>query len=265
MSGPRSCAHCGAAASGRFCASCGVAIAGAKCVACSEPLAPNALFCQHCGASTGAPSRVAAGIGPRGLAWLVPGVAVLALVAFVIGQRVGVGSSGAAPGEPAAPVSAGATPFAGVAAGGGRAPDISQMLPQERATRLFDRVMRYGEEGKQDSARMFAPMAIQAYEMIGAPDAHSRYDIGMISLVAGDLVVARAQADTILRKDSTHLLGLILAMKTAGLRNDHAAQSRFKARLVAASKREKVRNLPENVDHKRDIDAALSGTATRKP
>ena len=108
-------------------------------------------------------------------------------------------------------------------------------------------------------------MAIQAYEMVGAPDAHSRYDVGMISLVAGDLVVARAEADTILRQDSTHLLGLILAMKAAGRRNDPAAQSGFKARLLVASKREQGRNLPEYVDHKRDIDAALIGSAARKP
>ena len=57
---------------------------------------------------------------------------------------------------------------------GMRAPDISSMSPDERASRLFDRVMRYGEQGKIDSLKIFAPMAIEAYDMLGPPDAHDR-------------------------------------------------------------------------------------------
>ena len=67
------------------------------------------------------------------------------------------------------------------------------MSPEERASRLFDRVMRYGEQGKTDSLKFFAPMAIQAYEMIGPLDSHARYDMGMIGIVSGDVQLARAR------------------------------------------------------------------------
>ena len=135
--------------------------------------------------------------------------------------------------------------------------DISSMAPEERANRLFDRVMRYSEEGKQDSARIFAPMAKEAYEMLGTLDAHRRYDIGMISVVSGDHAAARAQADTILKDNPNHLLGLILAARSAGLRDDSAALATFEKRLRAVEPAERAKALPEYLDHKPDIDNAL--------
>src|SRR5437879_4361312 len=42
------------------------------------------------------------------------------------------------------------------------APDISQMSPEERATRLYNRVMTLHSQGKADSAEFFLPMALQA-------------------------------------------------------------------------------------------------------
>ena len=195
------------------------------------------------------------------IAWLVPGIAVLALVAFLIGQRFGRG--------PSVIDAEGATPLApgGVApfAGGSRAVDISKMTPEERASRLYDRVMRYGEEGKQDSARIFAPMAIQAYEMLGTLDAHTRYDIGMIGAVSGDPALSRAEADTILATNRNHLLGLILAIKAADLRSDVAARALYQKRLVAVEPAERERKLKEYEDHKSDIDAAMSGLRNVKP
>jgi len=198
----------------------------------------------------------------RALVWMVPGIAILALVAFLIGQRVGLGSPqrDASTGDPSAP--AGGAPVAGPGSG---APDISQLTPEERARRLFDRVMRYGEQGKHDSARFFAPMAIQAYEMLGPPDVHGRYDVGMIGAVSGDAALARAEADTILLKDRNHLLGLVLAMKAAGLRGDASARTAYQRRLVAAEPSERAKNLAEYDDHKADIDAALREARGGKP
>jgi hypothetical protein len=267
MTKPGSCPKCGVTANGRFCANCGTALTGAGCAGCGNPLAAGALFCHHCGASTGAPSRRTPGSGTKAFAWLVPGVAVLALVAFLIGQRVGISSSSAGAGD-MTPLEAGnAAPFAGTAASAGtsRAPDISGMSPADRAGALFNRVVRYGEEGKQDSIRFFAPMAIQAYEMLGALDAHDRYDVGIIAVVSGDAAVARAQADTILTQHPAHLLGLILGMKAAGLRNDAAERAGFEKRLVAAATSERAKNLKEYADHKPDIDAALRQVVGRKP
>jgi hypothetical protein len=244
------CPRCKAPASGRFCANCGAALAGAKCATCDQPLNAGAQFCHHCGASVGAATAPTA---KSVLPWIVPGIAVMALVAFLIGQRVARGGSGTAAAD-AAPA-AGAMP----------APDISSMSPEERASRLFDRVMRYGEQGKTDSLKIFAPMAIQAYEMMGPPDSHARYDIGMIAVVSGDAQLARAEADTILAANKTHLLGLVLAMKAAGLRQDMKARSEYQRRLVAAAPAEQAKKLKEYEDHKADIDAALKATGEGKP
>ena len=255
------CPRCGSAASGRFCATCGAAFGGAVCAECGKPLSGAARFCQHCGAPTGGAVHASASAS-NVVAWLVPGIAVLALVAFLIGQRVGRGSS-ATDADSATPLATGGT--APIAGGSSRTTDISQMSPDERASRLFDRVMRYGEEGKQDSARIFAPMAIQAYEMLGVLDAHNRYDIGMIGAVTGDAALARAEADTILAKNRDHLLGLILAIKAADLRNDVAARAQYQKRLAAVEPVERARKLKEYEDHRSDIDAALNGRRKVEP
>ena len=135
------------------------------------------------------------------------------------------------------------------------------MSPEERADRLFNRVMLYNEQGKKDSAQFFVPMAIQAYEMMGPLDAHARYDIGVLSAVAGDLNRARAEADTILAEHPTHLLGLALAVRVSGLAHDAAAEARFGRRLVAAAPAGRAAGLKEYQDHSRDIDEALKRAA----
>ncbi len=275
------CPSCGEAAHGHFCANCGAILnPKAVCGVCGKTLASGAHFCHHCGAGVGG---TAASAGARSSArasglsanaqptpaeggfqwgWIVPGVAVLALVAFLIGQKLAGGGS-AAEGDKTplggAPM---AGPFSGGAGGGGAAPDISNMSPEQRADRLFDRVMRYGSEGKQDSAKIFAPMAIQAYEMVGPLDNHRRYDVGMIAVVAGDVAIAKAQADTILKNNPTHLLGLLVAMKAAGLANKPADRAAFEKRFVAAKDAELAKKLQEYTDHAPDIEAALK---TGKP
>lgn len=139
------------------------------------------------------------------------------------------------------------------------------MTAEEAASRLFDRVMRYASEGKADSAQMFAPMAILAYDRIGALDAHARYDVGTISAVVGDGPAAAAQADTILASQPNHLLGLILAAKAADLGKNPAAAARFRARLESAATAERAKGLQEYTDHLRDIDDALKGPAAVRP
>jgi hypothetical protein len=245
---PAPCPRCTAPATGRFCAACGAALAGANCAACGESLAAGARFCHHCGATAG----ITAPTVRSALPWIVPGIAVMALVAFLIGQRVARGSAAGSPAD--APAAAGVV----------RAPDISSMSPEERASRLFDLVMRFGEEGKMDSLKFFAPMAIQSYEMIGPLDAHARYDIGMIGVVSGDVGLARAEADTILAGNKTHLLGLVLAMKAAGLRQDMKSRDAYFKRLEAAAPAERAKHLKEYDEHKADIDAALKPIGDKK-
>jgi len=104
-----------------------------------------------------------------------------------------------------------------------RAPDISSLSPQERADRLFNKVMMLYSQGKTDSVQFFAPMALQSYVMMGKLNNDQRYDMGRIGEVAGAIPLAKAQADSILAKSPTHLLGLILAARVATIQGDSAA------------------------------------------
>jgi len=230
MSSARFCPACGASldAAARFCHRCGTAADGSAPTARSATPAP--------GASTVLP-------------WTVAGIALLCLLAFIVGQNFRKG-------PPAAP--APNAPFAGAQGGTpGRAPDISQMGPEERADRLFQRVMTYVAEGKTDSVQFFSPMAIQSMLALAPLDAHRRYDLGLLGMVSGDAAMARAQADSILMTTPDHLLGLILAMRTAGMQLDTLAKNRHAARLAAVVDRERAKNLTEYIDHGPDIDAAL--------
>jgi hypothetical protein len=177
---------------------------------------------------------------------------LVVLAAFIAGQQFG---GAAAPDGATSSTELGGAPFAG---GATRAPDISNMSPEEAANRLFDRVMRYATEGKPDSAAMFAPMAILAYERIGPLDAHARYDIGTISAVIGDAPIASAQADTILKAQPNHLLGLLLAARAADVGKNPAAAAKFRSRFSAAATAEKAKGLREYADHQREIDEALA-------
>jgi hypothetical protein len=181
----------------------------------------------------------------------VGGAAVLALVAFVAGE--GMARRGTSPDDGVTQQASSASPSAMPSA-----PDISKLSPEERATRLFDRVMRYSEEGKADSARFFAPMAIQSYQMMGPLDAHARYDIGTISAVVGEQAMARLEADSILASQPKHLLGLALAIRAASMAGDMDAVARFQRRLIDAAPSERAKNVKEYEEHRHDIDEALT-------
>ena len=135
------------------------------------------------------------------------------------------------------------------------------MSPRERADRLFDRIMRLATEGKKDSVQFFAPMAMSAYEMIPNPDADARFDMGRIAEVAGALLRGKSEADSILAKQPTHLLGLVLAMQVARARAaTPPAANAYHAKLRAAQKSELAKKLPEYDRHIADIrDALASG------
>ena len=175
----------------------------------------------------------------------------------------------AAPGAPAAPPANG--PAAGAPAGapspsaacGSALSGASSVLPRDIADRLFDRIMRLSAEGKPDSVGFFSEMALQNYAQMGAAlDADLRYDMGRVAEVAGRDEIARAQADTILTQQPTHLLGLVLAVKAATMRGDAAAVAAFNKRLVAAAPAERAKNLEEYQRHSADIDTALRQAAT---
>jgi len=144
-----------------------------------------------------------------------------------------------------------------------RAPDISQLSPQERADRLFNRVMTLGREGKTDSVLFFAPMAIDAYRMLSPLNEDQRYDLGRIAEVAGELPLARAQADSILAQSPSHLLGLVLAARIASLDNRPADQKAAESKLLGVYAAESRKKLPEYERHSEDIQSALAAARRR--
>jgi hypothetical protein len=256
----RPCPNCSAPTTGRFCSECGAAVADAICAGCRSLLTPGARFCHRCGTAVGTQPLTAVEPRPAAsvLPWGVAAIALLALIGLLAGQRFG-GSRAATQLPQSSDV-----PFAsGSPAEGARAPDISSLSPRERADRLYDRVMRLSSEGKTDSVQFFAPMALSVYQSLGPLDADLRYDFGRVAEVSGAADIARAQADSILARDSTHLLGLVLATRAAQLRGDSASAKRFSQRLLAAEPTESAKKLPEYERHQGDILEALAEARRR--
>src|SRR5256886_15758077 len=105
-------------------------------------------------------------------------------------------------------------------------PDISQMSPEVRATRLYNRVMLLHTQGKADSAEFFLPMALQAYAMLPALDVDARYHIGVLDLTSGDAAGALAPADPIRPARPPPLFGFMLRARALDLKRDAAGARR---------------------------------------
>jgi hypothetical protein len=194
----------------------------------------------------------------------------VALIAVFASQRIGT-STGA---RLDAPLNALPQASLGEMPAGARASDISQLSERERAGRLFDRVMMLAEEraldsldfaaaGKEDSLQFFAQMAIQAHLMLQPRDADVRYDLGRIAEVAGVPQLARAQSDSILAAQPTHLLGLILGASSARHLGDSSAAEALERRLLEVAPAEEARALPEYTAHRNDIVAAVEDARAR--
>src|SRR5438132_10752 len=216
-----------------------------NCHACGTPLAAAARFCHKCGAQTSG-GQAAGWRG--GLPWAGVGAALGALVTVLLlrfgwSREPGAVSDGAPGGGGPAPSSQ--LP----------APDISQMSPEERATRLYNRVMTLHSQGKADSAEFFLPMALQAYAMLPALDIDGRYHIGVLDLTGGDYAGALAQADSIHRAVPAHLFAFMLRARAFELRHDAAGARRAYAEFLRNEAAERARQRPEYAEHADNLDA----------
>jgi len=252
---PGTCPSCGSPARGRFCASCGSPLAGATCASCSAELSPGAKFCHRCGAPAGA-AAVPRAAPANPLPWIVAALAFLALFAMAAGRGFSARPGSSLDGSQNALPQAGLDDR-GMTPQGFRAPDISNLSPQERADRLYNRVMLLASQGKVDSVQFFAPMAITAYQMLSPLNIDQRYDMGRVGEVAGALPLAQAQADSILKEDGDHLLGLILQLRLATLARDSVSLRSYERKLLAAEKTELAKNRDEYTRHRDDIASAL--------
>ncbi|HEU5260795.1 MAG TPA: hypothetical protein VFU41_05135 [Gemmatimonadales bacterium] len=214
-----------------------------NCHACGTALGATARYCHKCGAQVG--GAQAAG-WRAGLPWAVAGAALGALVT-VLALRIGGSGERGAGSDGAREGTASRSPLP--------APDISQMSPEERATRLYNRVMSLHSQGQADSAAFFLPMARQAYAMLPALDVDARYHLGVLNLTGGDFVAALAQADSIRRAIPTHLFAFMLRARALELQRDTAGSRRAYRDFLKNEAAERARNRPEYGEHAQNLDA----------
>ncbi len=141
------------------------------------------------------------------------------------------------------------------------------MSPEERATRLYNRVMTLHTQGKADSAEFFLPMALQAYAMLPALDVDARYHIGVLDLTSGNAAAALAQADTIRRAVPTHLFAFMLRARGLELERDAVGARRAYRDFLKHEASERTRQRPEYGEHAENLDAfhrqATAATAAK--
>lgn len=252
------CPSCGGASSGHYCSNCGASLQGATCATCAAQLSPGAKFCHRCGAAVGGKTPTTVDSRTNALPWIVAALAFLALFAMAAGRGFTARPSSTVDGSQNALPQAGLDDRGTTDDGAGmRAPDISNMSPQERADRLYNRVMTLATEGKVDSVQFFAPMALIAYRDLAPFTPDERYDMGRIGEVAGALPFAKAQADSILLANPNHLLGLILEARLATIAGDTIQLRGYERRLLAAENAELATKRDEYTRHQDDIASAL--------
>jgi tetratricopeptide (TPR) repeat protein len=226
------------------------------CHACGAQLSSTARFCHKCGATV---ASVGATAWRAGLPWALAGAVLGALIA-VVAMR----ASAPSPARSDEPVA----PFA--SSGGARPPDISQMSPEERATRLFNRVMTLAEAGKQDSVQFFLPMALASYSQLPALDADAHYHVGLLHLAGGDVGAALAQADTIQRTVPNHLFIYVLRAHAYQAQGNTAQEQRAYAEFLRHEQAELAVKRPEYDDHREALtnfhsEALRQAQSPRRP
>lgn len=243
------CPSCGSPAVGNFCNNCGSPLSSVPCPSCRADLSPGARFCHLCGTALGGrkpvPGPAVASSSPLGTnaGWIAAGAVTVALVVVLL-TRV---SQGGAPPARSQQV-AGPPPIAA-------ASDISSMTPRQQADRLFDRIMIANENGFPDSVAFFAPMALQAYAMLGPLDLDARYHVGLIAALVGNVETVKAQLDSILNAAPNHLLGHMLSYTYHSLSADQAAIAADYAAFLAAYDSEMATGRTEYAQHRPALEA----------
>ena len=220
------------------------------CHACGTNLAPGVRYCHKCGAAVGATT----GGWRAGLPWGITGAALGAVITILVTRATGPAAAAAPP-----------PPGPALTAPAGAAPDISRMSPEERARRLFDRVVDLAQRGVQDSVQFFMPMALGAYAQLPSLDADGHYDLGVLHLAGNDPNGALAEADTILATTPTHLYGLMLRAQGLVEKGDAAGARKAYQAFLANETTERARQRPEYAEHSAALDAfhTEAASATR--
>lgn len=255
------CPSCGAVGTGKFCANCGAPRGPRNCSACGTMLPATGRFCSHCGRPTGASSARGSSVSTRTdrTPWLLAAGALVGLLAALLVMLLREKSAPAATSdevaaqaeEPAAP------------------PDISNMSPQERFNRLYNRVMTAAQSGDEATVSRFTPMALMAYAQLDSLDADARYHAALLEIHTGNIPGPSALADTILAQHPGHLFGYVIRGTVARWQKDEKALKAAYAEFLQHYDAEMKAERPEYADHKRSLDefhsaAVEAGAETRK-
>lgn len=260
------CEQCGAEGEGNYCARCGAPLQATPpgCPACGAAADEDAYFCTECGE----PLRERPEKSLRDhLPWILSGAA-LAIFAVALAFLV---QELASPRAPDAPPTGGVISGSGEGGtsgggAGGSAPgdgampsasELARMPPREAADRLYNRAMQMQETGA-DRAPFFAQMAVRAYRRLppAEVDADVRFHTGLLHLVQGQVPAARAEADSILAEREGHLLGLLLAARSAAAAGETEAEARWRDSLRAAIDDADLTSRPEYRAHRDLLETA---------
>lgn len=221
------------------------------CSSCGALVPAGFSFCGKCGRRLGNPASVDRPARPYRWAVVAMAAAVVAGAVF-LARRSEPARAGALPASVAMPSTA--------------PPDISQLTPAERFDRLYRRVMQGAGTG-DTTAAMFAPMALAAFEMLDSLDADTRYHAALIKLHMGDAAGAAALGDSILARDSSHLLGLVARGMALRWQRDTVQLPRVYAAFRRYAPGELARGRPEYAEHRmilgEFLEAAEGGEAAR--
>jgi len=207
------CSNCGRESRGSFCRGCGAVLKSTRCPECNVQLEPGTLYCSSCSHDL----RIKR--SSRMFVPLVAAAAAAGIVIIIAALRMG----------PATDDSAGISllPMPGPTT----APPGS---PREAADQFFDRAMRAHENGDTVLATFAARMAIEAYGMLDAADADTRFHIGLLREITRDQEAVLAQADSIEIESPEHLFAPLLRAWVYQQRDDsesvQAAHRQFRDR-----------------------------------
>jgi mono/diheme cytochrome c family protein len=228
---------------------------GSECPSCKVAMPPNARFCHNCGAPVGN-EPVEQQQNWKVISLFLVGVGILSFGSIFAALKFATSNNEVQ----SNPQFSGRGP----AAPSGQPVDLSTMTPREAADRLFNRVMAADERGDTEEAMQFAPMALQAYDLVDRLDADAHYHVGLISLLVGNLGETRKQIESLESEVPDHLLGLILAFKIAENVGDDQAASGIRARFSAAYDEQINAGRPEYEAHLVTIESFRESTMGSK-
>lgn len=196
----------------------------------------------------------------RSRPWAAIGIATVALF-VALASWFDRSSAPAAP-APSSPLMSSAGPAPG------QPVDLSSMTPREAADRLFNRVMTAGENGNTEEALRFAPMALAAYDNLGALDNDARYHVALLHLTTGDIDGVRVQIEMLRQSVPNHLLAIMLEHQIAERNGNKDDAARTYRAFLAAYDAEMAKGRDEYQEHRGGIErfraAAQASVARRK-